>query len=96
MRAASKGAVLSNDNGRVRQMWHLLEPLHAVLYFAPQVFEEAESLGYRTDERWPSYFALAGRRRSWWENSTEMPIDSSMVIAWRRKSMPMFCGVWSK
>ncbi|CAM5732729.1 SalK OS=Streptomyces tendae OX=1932 GN=GUR47_02550 PE=4 SV=1 [Streptomyces tendae] len=39
-------------------MWHLLEPLHAVLYFAPQVFEEAESLGYRTDERWPSYFAL--------------------------------------
>ncbi|CAM5717026.1 hypothetical protein SANTM175S_01747 [Streptomyces antimycoticus] len=33
---------------------------------------------------------------SWWENSTEMPIDSSMVIAWRRKSMPMFCGVWSK
>ncbi len=33
---------------------------------------------------------------SWWENSTEMPMDSSMVIAWRRKSMPMACGVWSK
>lgn len=33
---------------------------------------------------------------SWWENSTEMPIDSSIVIAWRRKSIPMFCGVWSK
>ncbi|WP_399895010.1 hypothetical protein ACGH7X_38460 [Streptomyces sp. BBFR51] len=53
-----KGVVLSNDNGRVRQMWHLLEPLHAVLYFAPQVFEEVESLGYDTGERWPSYFAL--------------------------------------
>ncbi|MFF7800091.1 SCO6745 family protein [Streptomyces olivaceus] len=39
-------------------MWHLLEPLHAVLYFAPQVFEEVESLGYDTGERWPSYFAL--------------------------------------
>ncbi|WP_121701703.1 hypothetical protein [Streptomyces sp. E5N298] len=49
---------MSNDHGRVRQMWHLLEPLHAVLYFAPQVFEEVESLGYRTGERWPSYFAL--------------------------------------
>ncbi|MFF4468366.1 hypothetical protein ACFYZ3_02290 [Streptomyces sp. NPDC001599] len=39
-------------------MWHLLEPLHAVVYFAPQVFEEAASLGYGTGERWPSYFAL--------------------------------------
>ncbi len=33
---------------------------------------------------------------SWWENSTEMPMDSSMVIAWRRKSWPTWCGVWSK
>ncbi|MEU6450723.1 hypothetical protein [Streptomyces sp. NPDC046979] len=49
---------MSNDHGRTRQMWHLLEPLHAVLYFAPQVFEEVESLGYDTGERWPSYFAL--------------------------------------
>ncbi|WP_079029967.1 SCO6745 family protein [Streptomyces ambofaciens] len=54
----NRGAVLSDDDGRVRQMWHLLEPLHAVLYFAPQVFEEADSLGYDTGERWPSYFAL--------------------------------------
>ncbi|WP_171169667.1 SCO6745 family protein [Streptomyces sp. I05A-00742] len=46
------------DNGRVRQMWHLLEPLHAVLYYAPEVFEEVRTLGYDTDERWPSYFAL--------------------------------------
>jgi len=41
---------------RVRQMWHLLEPLHAVLYYAPEVFEEAAALGYATEERWPSYF----------------------------------------
>ncbi|MFG1668646.1 hypothetical protein [Streptomyces sp. Y7] len=44
------------DPGRVRQLWHLLEPLHAVLYYAPEVFEEAAELGYATEERWPSYF----------------------------------------
>ncbi|WP_286260047.1 SCO6745 family protein [Streptomyces graminofaciens] len=37
-------------------MWHLLEPLHAVLYYAPEAFEEAAALGYGTKERWPSYF----------------------------------------
>ncbi|WP_455711455.1 SCO6745 family protein [Streptomyces coeruleorubidus] len=37
-------------------MWHLLEPLHAVLYYAPEAFEEAAALGYDTKERWPSYF----------------------------------------
>ncbi|MFJ8534369.1 hypothetical protein [Streptomyces sp. NPDC093591] len=44
------------ESGRVRQLWHLLEPLHAVLYYAPEVFEEAAALGYATGERWPSYF----------------------------------------
>ncbi|MFG2405197.1 hypothetical protein ACGFR8_12860 [Streptomyces brevispora] len=48
---------MSDELGRTRQMWHLLEPLHAVLYYAPEAFEEAAALGYRTDERWPSYFA---------------------------------------
>ncbi|MGW7469859.1 SCO6745 family protein [Streptomyces xantholiticus] len=48
---------MTDELGRVRQMWHLLEPLHAVLYYAPQAFEEAAALGHRTDERWPSYFA---------------------------------------
>ncbi|MFE6978434.1 hypothetical protein [Streptomyces sp. NPDC057682] len=38
-------------------MWHLLEPLHAVLYYAPEAFEEAAALGYGIEERWPSYFA---------------------------------------
>ncbi|WND39540.1 hypothetical protein RI578_36930 [Streptomyces sp. BB1-1-1] len=46
------------DHGRVRQMWHLLEPLHAVVYYAPEVLEEIRALGYDTDERWPSYFPL--------------------------------------
>ncbi|MEV0176510.1 hypothetical protein AB0I00_36055 [Streptomyces sp. NPDC050803] len=44
------------EPARVRQLWHLLEPLHAVLYYAPEVFEEAAELGYGTKERWPSYF----------------------------------------
>ncbi|MFE3941341.1 hypothetical protein ACFXPV_05585 [Streptomyces sp. NPDC059118] len=48
---------MSEELGRVRQLWHLLEPLHAVLYYAPESFEEAAALGFRTDERWPSYFA---------------------------------------
>ncbi|MFH8622548.1 hypothetical protein ACH4A8_11660 [Streptomyces vietnamensis] len=38
-------------------MWHLLEPLHAVLYYAPEAFDEAAALGYETADRWPSYFA---------------------------------------
>lgn len=45
------------DLGMVRQLWRLLEPVHAVLYYAPEAFAEAEALGYATDERWPSYFA---------------------------------------
>ncbi|MFI1352372.1 hypothetical protein ACH4TV_02090 [Streptomyces sp. NPDC020898] len=49
---------MGNDNGRVRQMWHLLEPLHAVLYYAPEVVEEVKALGYDTGKRWPGYFAL--------------------------------------
>src|SRR5690348_2120367 len=40
-----------------RQMWHLIEPVHALLYYAPQVFAAAEALGYATEPRWPSYFA---------------------------------------
>ncbi|RFU87893.1 hypothetical protein DY218_04710 [Streptomyces triticagri] len=45
------------DRARVRQMWHLLEPLHAVLYYAPEAFDEAATLGFDVEERWPSYFA---------------------------------------
>ncbi|MFD9433779.1 hypothetical protein [Streptomyces sp. NPDC060002] len=42
--------------GQARRLWHLLEPLHAVLYYAPEVFEEAGALGYPTEDRWGSYF----------------------------------------
>ncbi|MEU9358483.1 hypothetical protein AB0D35_10285 [Streptomyces sp. NPDC048301] len=48
---------MSDELGFVRRMWHLLEPLHALVYFAPESFERAAALGYGTDERWPSYFA---------------------------------------
>ncbi|MGY5070306.1 SCO6745 family protein [Streptomyces albus] len=48
---------MTGEPTRVRQMWHLLEPLHAVLYYAPEAFEEAAALGYDTTERWASYFA---------------------------------------
>ncbi|MFD0005333.1 hypothetical protein ACFVJ4_23330 [Streptomyces sp. NPDC127178] len=44
------------ESTRVRQLWHLLEPLHAVLYYAPEVLEEAVALGYDVTDRWPSYF----------------------------------------
>lgn len=54
--AGAVGEVM--ELGRVRQLWHLLEPLHALLYYAPEVFEEAAALGYGTEERWPSYFPL--------------------------------------
>lgn len=42
----------------IRQLWHMLEPVHAVLYYAPEVVEESAALGYEVDTRWPSYFAL--------------------------------------
>jgi len=45
------------DFGLARRMWHQLEPIHALIWYAPQVFEEAAGLGYDTQTRWPSYFA---------------------------------------
>ncbi|MFJ6611161.1 hypothetical protein ACIQPT_12835 [Streptomyces sp. NPDC091289] len=48
---------MTGEAARVRQMWHLLEPLHAVLYYAPEAFGEAAALGCDVEERWPSYFA---------------------------------------
>ncbi|MCX5610551.1 MULTISPECIES: SCO6745 family protein [unclassified Streptomyces] len=47
-----------HDLGAVRQLWQLLEPVHAIVYFAPECYEEAAALGYPTDERWPMYFAF--------------------------------------
>lgn len=48
---------MTAELGLVRQMWQLLEPLHATLYYAPEVLDRAARLGYDTDTRWPSYFA---------------------------------------
>src|SRR5215467_10960307 len=47
----------TEDYGLARRMWHQLEPVHAVFWYAPQVFEEAAGLGYDVATRWPSYFA---------------------------------------
>lgn len=54
---SGKVEIMTGEPARVRQMWHLLEPLHAVLYYAPEAFDEAAALGYDTKERWSSYFA---------------------------------------
>jgi hypothetical protein len=43
--------------GLARSMWHQLEPVHALFWYAPEVFEEAAALGYEVTNRWPSYFA---------------------------------------
>ncbi|MFE6840016.1 hypothetical protein ACFVFI_34975 [Streptomyces sp. NPDC057705] len=47
-----------HEPGTVRQLWQLLEPVHAIVYFAPEAYEEAGALGYATDDRWPMYFAF--------------------------------------
>ena len=33
------------DYGLARRMWHQLEPVHAVFWYAPEVFAEAAGLG---------------------------------------------------
>ncbi|WP_225860773.1 SCO6745 family protein [Streptomyces triticiradicis] len=38
-----------------RDLWRLLEPIHAVVYFAPEPLEEFRAVGYRGF--WMSYFA---------------------------------------
>ncbi|WP_329300104.1 hypothetical protein OG410_18020 [Streptomyces sp. NBC_00659] len=83
------------DLGQVRRLWHLLEPLHAVLYYAPEAFEEAAALGYGTEERWPSYFpyraaplgAVGGRRvaSAFYSFSPRM-VDEHIGSAWRTAS----------
>ncbi|MFI0454522.1 hypothetical protein [Actinomadura sp. 6N118] len=48
---------MSQDPGFARHMWHQLEPVHALFWYAPEVFDEAKALGFDIDVRWPSYFA---------------------------------------
>lgn len=92
---AGKGGAVEGGGvelGRVRQMWHLLEPLHAVLYYAPEAFEEAAALGYGTDERWPSYFPYraaplgevgSGRVTSAFYSFSPRMVTEHMESAWR-------------
>jgi hypothetical protein len=47
----------TEEYGLARRMWHQLEPVHAVFWYAPEVFAEAAALGYEVETRWPSYFA---------------------------------------
>jgi hypothetical protein len=80
------------DNQRVaRQMWQLLEPVHAVLYYAPQATQEAAALGYDTRSRWPSYFAWRaapmGAAGSWQVASAFYSFSPRMVA----EHVP---GVW--
>ncbi|MFE0189710.1 hypothetical protein [Streptomyces sp. NPDC059008] len=48
---------MSEYHAVARRMWHVLEPLHAALYFAPEARQVAADLGYDVGSRWPSYFA---------------------------------------
>ncbi|HEX2316346.1 MAG TPA: hypothetical protein VHJ17_21570 [Thermomonospora sp.] len=41
-----------------RRMWQQFEPVHALVYYAPEVFEEFAALGYDVATRWPTYFPL--------------------------------------
>ncbi|WP_433275483.1 SCO6745 family protein [Pseudonocardia xinjiangensis] len=46
----------ATDDHRSRRMWRALEPVHAVVYFAPECQAACEALG--TKGYWMSYFAL--------------------------------------
>lgn len=41
-----------------RRMWQQLEASHALVYYAPEVFEEFAALGFDVTTRWPTYFPL--------------------------------------
>ncbi|KUO18947.1 SCO6745 family protein [Streptomyces dysideae] len=80
------------EPGRVRQLWHLLEPLHAVLYYAPEASQEAAALGYAMEERWPSYFPYraaplgavgAGRVTSAFYSFSPRMVAEHMDPAWK-------------
>jgi hypothetical protein len=74
-----KAVATAGDYGLARRMWHQLEPIHAVFWYAPEAVEEAAALGYDTSARsgmksngaptgWPTppgrRWAQAGQRGS--------------------------------
>ncbi|MFE2469465.1 hypothetical protein ACFXA6_29565 [Streptomyces mirabilis] len=85
---AGTGVEVGIELGEVRRLWHLLEPLHAVLYYAPEVFEEAAALGYAgsAEDRWPTYFpfraAPLGAVGSERVSSAFYSFSPRMVAAW--------------
>ena len=55
--APSQDRIYPTDRERARRLWHLLEPIHAVAYFAPEplaAYSEAGTRGF-----WMGY--VAGR-----------------------------------
>ncbi|MFJ7413889.1 hypothetical protein ACIQWZ_24215 [Streptomyces sp. NPDC098077] len=77
---------MTGEPTRVRQMWHLLEPLHAVLYYAPEAFEEAAALGYDTEGRWSSYFA--------WRAAPLGPVEAEEVVRTFHSYAPEMVGCY--
>ena len=51
------------DYGLTRRIWHQLEPIHAMFWYAPEVFAEAEALGY--DVQTGGRATSPGRWRRW-------------------------------
>lgn len=49
-------AITDDARTTARSMWHLLEPVHAVTYFAPETTEAYKALGLKGF--WQGYFAL--------------------------------------
>jgi hypothetical protein len=39
-------------------MWRLMEPIHALVYYAPEVSARFAKLGFDVETRWPTYFPL--------------------------------------
>ncbi|MGY2872957.1 hypothetical protein ACVW00_000147 [Marmoricola sp. URHA0025 HA25] len=46
---------MADRSGRARELWGLLEPIHAVVYFSPEPLEALRAAGYRGF--WMGYFA---------------------------------------
>jgi hypothetical protein len=54
-RTAAGGPVTAISSGAVRRLWQVLEPIHAVVYFAPEVLERYRDIGLKGF--WMGYFA---------------------------------------
>ncbi|MEV1009591.1 hypothetical protein [Streptomyces sp. NPDC049881] len=64
---------MTHGLGTVRRMWQLLEPVHAIAYYAPESVERAAALGYPAERRWAGYFA--------WRAAPLGPVGPALVNA---------------